>query len=289
MWHVSRIRQFVALLPAAFMIAACSQTGGNSSGQSAGGSGSSSGSLQRIKSSGVLRDCVYPQYPPELFKQNGQPAGFSIDLVKEMATALKVKPQFVELSFQGIIPALQANKCDISITGMTPTAPRALAVAFGKIEFLYNVGLMVRSSETRTTIADFNQPSVKICVQTATESQFKQQQYFPKVQVTSLADIGDCFLQVESGRVDAVPIEAIITNQFRLKHPDVKEILDTQGGLGVDSSAPVFQHDDTEFRDWVDLFIGQFIATGKYADLFQKDVGFPADIPELMLERGSNT
>lgn len=242
--------------------------------------------LARIRDSGVLRDCAYLQYPPEVYKDDaGNPAGFGVELAKAMAEELSVELDVIETDFEGIIPALQSNKCDIAITGMTPKPERALAVTFAKISFLYVNALLVASDDSRSTIDEFNQPDVKMCVQTGTSSQETQEKYFPDVQVTSLQDIAQCYLEVQSGRVDAVPVDSVIGNSLSQEHPEVKPAL-VDGELGVNSASPVLQYGDWEFMHWVDLFVGRFIVSGEYRDLFLSDVGYEPDIERLLVERG---
>src|SRR5437870_11814661 len=86
--------------------------------------------LQHIKSSGTLRACVDPEFPPEVYTaKNGQPAGFDVDLTKLLATQLNVKVSWVQSSFDGLIAGLQSGKCDYALSGVTPRGTRALSVS----------------------------------------------------------------------------------------------------------------------------------------------------------------
>src|SRR4051812_30794222 len=44
--------------------------------------------LDKIKSSGQLRACVDPEFPPEVYTKNGEPAGLDVALTKELALSL---------------------------------------------------------------------------------------------------------------------------------------------------------------------------------------------------------
>jgi polar amino acid transport system substrate-binding protein len=76
---------------------------------------------------GVLTNCVDPSFPPmEYFEnQNSQePIGFDIDLVSEIGKRLGVKVDEIPTEFTGLLPALQAKRCDIIASGLYLTAER---------------------------------------------------------------------------------------------------------------------------------------------------------------------
>ena len=62
--------------------------------------------------------------------QTGSLVGFDIDLVNYIAGNLDVKPEFVEMSFANLIPALQENKVDMTIAAMYITPDREDLVDF---------------------------------------------------------------------------------------------------------------------------------------------------------------
>ena len=62
--------------------------------------------------------------PPQMFVENGQPAGFEIDLAKAIAGAMCLKPQFVNIAFGGLFPGLGARKFDYITSGLGITPQR---------------------------------------------------------------------------------------------------------------------------------------------------------------------
>ncbi|NCC50708.1 MAG: transporter substrate-binding domain-containing protein [Spartobacteria bacterium] len=77
-----------------------------------------------------LRVGMTPNYPPMIFKQDGQVTGAEADFAAALGAALDRPVRFVELSWEKLIPALQDRRIDIIMSGMTITAPRAALVAF---------------------------------------------------------------------------------------------------------------------------------------------------------------
>lgn len=85
-----------------------------------------------IKSAGKLVFCTDISYPPQEFFKSGTttPQGSDIDVSKAIGSLWNVSTTNVNTSFDGIIPALESNKCDAIISGMTATADRAKQVTF---------------------------------------------------------------------------------------------------------------------------------------------------------------
>src|ERR1700741_707852 len=70
----------------------------------------------------VIRFGVDPSYPPfESKAPDGSLAGFDIDLGNAICAKLKAKCVWVELDFDGMIPALQARKIDAILSDMSVT------------------------------------------------------------------------------------------------------------------------------------------------------------------------
>ena len=178
--------------------------------------------MDRIKSSGVLRACIDPEFPPEVYlDKQGKPAGLDVALFKLMATALNAKVQFVQSNFDGLIAGLEANKCDTA-SAMTPRAARALAVSFAKPWEVAVVGVVVKKTETRTTIKALNNKGVKFCDQTGTGSQIDQEKYFPKASRVLLPSNDQCLLQLLSEKANAVVADNVTGEGWKAAHPQLK-------------------------------------------------------------------
>ncbi|MBL8895217.1 MAG: transporter substrate-binding domain-containing protein [Rhizobiales bacterium] len=71
---------------------------------------------------GKLLACVDPTFPPMEYMESTEakePVGFDIDVISALAERWKVKKQLVALDFAGLLPALEAKRCDIMISGAT--------------------------------------------------------------------------------------------------------------------------------------------------------------------------
>jgi ABC-type amino acid transport substrate-binding protein len=75
---------------------------------------------------------VTPNYPPVIFKMNGQITGLEADLARRLATELRRPIEFVEISWERQIPTLLEGKIDIIMSGMTITQARQVRITFSQ-------------------------------------------------------------------------------------------------------------------------------------------------------------
>lgn len=86
-------------------------------------------SLQKV---GIheLRIGVTPNYPPIIFKKDGVISGIEVDMANRLAGELALSITFVELPFHEQLKALQNNKIDLVMAGMSITDQRAKQAGF---------------------------------------------------------------------------------------------------------------------------------------------------------------
>jgi len=96
--------------------------------------GPSSPVLDKIKSSGKLVVGTEAQYPPYEFKDmNAEFTGCDMFLAQQIADALGVKLEVVDMAFDGIIAAVQSGQVDMGIAAFTNTPERAEVIDFSAL------------------------------------------------------------------------------------------------------------------------------------------------------------
>lgn len=73
---------------------------------------------ERIQRTGVLRVGTDATYPPFESIENGQYAGYDMDLARALAAGLGVRAEFVNLSLDGQYDALAQDKVDVLISAL---------------------------------------------------------------------------------------------------------------------------------------------------------------------------
>ena len=83
--------------------------------------------LEDITKRGELRVAVQTQGPPfSMIDKNGERTGSSVELAKLMAKEMGVKVVFLDLDWDGLLPALLSGKADLLAADMTPTLARGM-------------------------------------------------------------------------------------------------------------------------------------------------------------------
>ncbi len=97
-------------------------------------SASADGVLEKIQSAGKIVMGTEATYPPyEYLDDNADFAGCDIWLAQQIAEALGVELEIVDMGFDGIIPAVQSGQIDIGIAAFTRTEERAQVIDFSDL------------------------------------------------------------------------------------------------------------------------------------------------------------
>jgi polar amino acid transport system substrate-binding protein len=120
---------------------------------------------ERMKESGVLNVGMANNYPPNEFKDdNGEPAGWAVDLTNALGQRLGLEVNFDIGTFDNILPAVDAGKDDMGMSSFTDTLEREEQVDFVNY---YSAGIQWASPKGKTV--DPNDAcGLKVAVQATT-------------------------------------------------------------------------------------------------------------------------
>ena len=120
---------------------------------------------EKMKSAGVLNVGMSNNYPPNEFKDdNGQPAGWAVDLTNALGQVMGLKVNFDIGTFDNIIPAVRAGKDDMGVSSFTDTLEREKQVDFVNY---YSAGIQWATTKDKTVDPD-NACGLKVAVQALT-------------------------------------------------------------------------------------------------------------------------
>jgi polar amino acid transport system substrate-binding protein len=157
-------------------------------------------------------------YPPFTSKDaSGKWVGFEVDLMDAVCAEMKTKCEIVEVAWDGIIPALQANKFDVIWSSMSITDKRKEVIDF--TDRYYKTPAVMVGAKADTYNIDYkNADSVKgkvIGVQTSTiHAQFAQK-YFGSAATIKVYDTQDNVnADLVAGRIDLDMADSIALDAF---------------------------------------------------------------------------
>lgn len=94
------------------------------------------------------------EFPPFEYLEKEKITGFDIELMEEIGKIIGADIKIVDMSFDGLLPALQMKKVDVVIAGMTATEERKKTVAFTQPYYTANQVIIVKNNNN--SIKTFN-------------------------------------------------------------------------------------------------------------------------------------
>lgn len=158
--------------------------------------------LDKIKQSGTIVIGQGGAFPPFGFMENGNLAGFDIDLGNEVARRLGAKPQWEKIDFSGLLPALSSKRVDVLITALTWTPERAQRLAFAKPYYNSGIAAAFKADKPVVTPADLAGKVVAVQIGSAGERYVREAGTAKEVKTYN--DFLLAFADVEAGRADVV-------------------------------------------------------------------------------------
>jgi ABC-type amino acid transport substrate-binding protein len=144
--------------------------------------GAQSGVLERIRTSGTMKiGYIEDGAPFSSVGQDRQPQGYSIELCREVALAIRtqlniprVEPQWVPLTIQNRLEAVRTGRVDIECSTTTWTLSRQTAVDFSLITFVDGGSILARSGANLRRLVDIDGKRIGVIAGTTTEKMLGQ-------------------------------------------------------------------------------------------------------------------
>ncbi len=221
-----------------------------------------------------LNICVEGAYPPfSETNEAGEVVGFDIDIANALCEEIGKSCEMVKVDWDGIIPALTEKKCDAIIASMSITPERQEVVDFTTKYYSSPVKIVAKEGVTMADLAD-----KRVGVQNGTVSQDFMEAEYPDIEIAAYGAQDEAFLDLTSGRVDAVASDAIQADTGFLKSEDgagYAFVADQKDVPGDDIGIAV-RKEDNELRDQLSGAIELIRNSGKYKEI--NDTYFSYDI-----------
>jgi len=157
-----------------------------------------------------LRIATEAGYPPfEYRNTNGQLEGFDIDIGNELCKRMNRTCVWIDQSFDGLIPGLQARKFDLANSTMTATEARKKVIDFSTPLYIVPVKLMIKKGSGLEPTAE-SLKGKRVGVQQGTTMEtYARKNWAPKgVTIVAYPSYTNAFVDVTAGRLDATFQEA---------------------------------------------------------------------------------
>lgn len=152
--------------------------------------------------------------PFEFRNEKGELAGFDIDLVNAVGNKIGKKIQFVDMAFDGLIPALMTNKIDIIASGMSATPKRAERISFTKSYYTAPDGVVTKADSSIHKADDLAGRIVAVQLGTIQDTLMTAWQKTKGIKdVKRYQKTDDAMREVLLGRVDAACFDGTVCKE----------------------------------------------------------------------------
>jgi len=221
--------------------------------------------LERVKASGTLRVCIWPDYYGITWRspRTGQLAGIDIELSAEFAKSLGVKVQYVDSSFAKLIDDLTAERCDIAMHAVGITPQRQQALKFSQPYLKSDIyAVTTRSSRVVRQWADIDMPGVKVAVQSGTFMEPVMAAELKQAQMVVIKPPLVREQELEAGRVDVFMTDYPYSRRL-LDNADWARLVSPPGPFHPIPYAYAVKPGDDEWLRQVDEFVAQIKRDGR--------------------------
>ena len=205
------------------------------------------------------------EFPPFEYLEKGEFVGFDMDLIKAVGNKIGMEVVIKDMSFDGLIPALEANKVDIVIAGMTSSDERKMAVNFSTPYYTANQVIIL--NEDNNNIKSFDDLQGKLVgvmlgftgdVVVSEMSDVKTKKYN-----ASYASI----MELQNKKIDAVVLDSETALNYIENNKGIKL---AEGKGELEEYAIAISKKNTELLEKINLAIKELKEDGTYDTLLKK-------------------
>ncbi|NTV33831.1 MAG: transporter substrate-binding domain-containing protein [Deltaproteobacteria bacterium] len=245
--------------------------------------GASAGSaLDRIVKKGELAVGTSGTQPPmSATNKKGELMGMDVEISKAMAEAMGVKLKFVPMPFAELLPALEAGKVDMVLSGMTMTLERNKKAAFVGPYVVTGKGILAiekRFTELKEA-KGLDAPEVKVGALKDSTSQKFAERSMSKAKLTVFGSYDEGIDLLLKGKIDVIVADYQFCALTAYRHQ--------KKGLIAGASPLTFEPlgiampEDALLLNWVQNFLNQFHGTGEMKKLNERWLTAGSWIDEL--------
>ena len=225
--------------------------------------------LDRIMHTGELVVGTAGSMPPlNMTTKDGVIIGLEIDLANDMAAKMGVKLRLETMPFADLLPALEAGKVDMILSGMTITPERNLKVAFVGPYFVTGKGFLTKIKRIASAqkASEINSPDTKLTALQGSTSQRFVAESIPKAMLVTVKNYDEAVNLVIEDKVDAMIADQPICTLSVLRYPD-KGLLSLSTPVTYEPIGIALPADDPLFINWVENFINKLKNSGELETL----------------------
>jgi cystine transport system substrate-binding protein len=248
----------VLLISGAVTVAGCSAS-------------SSANTVDNARSKGTLRVALTEANPPWNFLDGNKPAGYDVDVARELAERLGIgEVEFIGSDFGSFIGGVQANRFDIVISGQTITEERRKQVDFSRPYEVNGVSIFVGEGNTSLTGLSALRGKRIAVTEGTTQAEYARTK-IPGAQIKTYKNATLALTDVGQGRADAALVSkfqgAYLADKNDLPVKTAGALLETE------VNGMTFRKGQKDFKQKIDKALGDMIDDGTLSVISRRWLG----------------
>ena len=248
--------------------------------------------LAKIKESGTIVFGHRTASPPFSFvDQSGKAVGYSIDLCKRIAAAVKdelslngIKIDYVPVTAENRFSMVRQGKVDIVCGSTTNTLKRRERVAFTLLTFVTGAEMLVRTGSGIDGLKDLEGKKVGVVTGTTTKTGLTKalKRQFINAQVVIVKDHDEGLKALEDSKIDAYTSDRIILIGLARGARDPSKLMLMNQFYSFEPYALVVRRDDPDFRLIADRTLASLYRSRRIVEIYRKWFGKIGSLTDLL-------
>lgn len=253
------MKKIIAFVLAVMMVAACFA-----------GCGSSGTTLDDVKKAGKLVMATSPDFPPfESLNADGTVSGIEVEIMELICEKLGVQLEIKQMSFDSVLPGVQAGKYDVGVSGISVTPKREKNVLFTTPYCLAAQAIVVLEGSEITGKADLEGKQISVQSGTTAETFCMESGY----DISAFAANSDAQMALTTGKVAAWVIDDLTAKEmvdaYNAAEPEVKLVI-LDEAMTTEPYAFAFQKGSDDLVQEIDKILKELVADGTVKALFDQ-------------------
>lgn len=164
------------------------------------------------------------EFPPFEYLEKNEILGFDIDIIKALASEMDKEIIIKNLSWEGLLPALQVRKIDLAIAAISITKDRERVVNFSDSYYTSKEQaiVLIKNNSLIQSIEDFKGRSIGVVLGFTADTLLTQQEEHFKIKRFNGAFDAICALR--KGTLDAILMDNELARAYQKEMTDISII-----------------------------------------------------------------
>ncbi|MFZ4714238.1 MAG: ABC transporter substrate-binding protein/permease [Bacteriovoracaceae bacterium] len=208
--------------------------------------------------SGAPFAMVNPQDPSKII-------GFEVEIMEEIGKDLGIKLEFVQNSWDGLIPGLKSNNYDLAINGIEITPDREQEINFTRPYYITSLQLVVKKNQYDiTTLEDCKNKKVGTLKFSLAHRMLESK---GNIDILTYESEVAAYSDLKTGRSEAVFLDSPIAIYYAKPDPELKF---TGGPIGQMLYGVAIKKENTELLNKVNHSLKKMIDNGKLREILER-------------------